>query len=657
MSQAQFQQATHYLQNGQVEQAEKLCQEVLTRDPDDINFLALLGMISTLLGKIELAIELLNHAIRQAPEFTRAHKDISRAYVAADRLDDAIGHLKIVLEREPEIDENYQALATVLYRAGRGKEADEVMEKLFVVNPHKGKLAKAGELFKQGKYKKAEKLAREVLREDPESIDAPRMLAKLALQANLNQEAEKVLKEIIEKAPGLHEAYLELTKALREQDKFDEAVEYAKQAIRLRPDHFQSYMVLASLLAAGARTIEAIDAYRACLELRKNNPNVYLGYGHVLKTAGKVDEGIQAYRDAIRVKQDNGEAYWSLANLKTYRFSEEERHTMEALLENKELEEENRVHILFSLAKYHEDNGNYENAFSCYDQANQIQRMRISYDPVETEVLHEQIKATFTKSFLEEKQDVGNPDPAPIFIVGLPRSGSTLIEQILSSHSQVDGTSELPDLSKVVMTLNRGRDAKGYPAGVVELSDQEFYDLGAQYIESTQRVRRGAAFFTDKMPNNFPTIGLLSLILPNAKIINARRDPVDSCLGCYKQHFARGQTFTYDLVELGEFYLEYHALMEYWHSVLPGRILDVQYEDMVADQEGQTRRLLEYCGLPFEDACLNFHETDRPVRTASSEQVRQPIYRSSVQTWRRFEQHLQPLIEILEPILSPQESS
>ena len=640
-----------YLQARQTEKAEQVCQAVLKDDPNDINFLALLGMISTLLGKIDLAIELLSHAIRLAPEFTRAHMDLSRAYVAADRLDDAIGHLKIVLQREPQNEEAYQALASTLYRAGRGKEADEVMESLFEVNPHKGKLALAGELFQQGSYKKAEKLAREVLREDPESIDASRMLAKLALQANLYEEAERILKEIINKAPALHEAYLEITRALREQDKFDEAVEYAKQAIKLKPDHFQSYMILASLLAAGARTLEAIDAYRACLELRKNNPNVYLGYGHVLKTAGRIDEGIQAYKNAIDVKHDNGEAYWSLANLKTYKFSTAEKDTMQELLNGNELDEENRVHILFSLAKYFEDNKDYEQSFSCYDEANKTQRMRISYDPVETEVLHEQIKNTFTQSFLEEKTNVGNPDPAPIFIVGLPRSGSTLIEQILSSHSLVDGTSELPDLSKVVMSMNRGRSGKGYPAGVIELEDKEFFELGTQYIESTRRVRRDAPYFTDKMPNNFPTIGLLSLILPNAKIINARRHPLDSCLGCYKQHFARGQTFTYDLVELGEFYLEYQALMDYWHSVLPGRILDVQYEDMVADQEKQTRRLLDYCGLDFEDACLNFHETDRPVRTASSEQVRQPIYNSSLKTWKRFEDNLGPLLEILEPIL------
>jgi hypothetical protein len=279
--------------------------------------------------------------------------------------------------------------------------------------------------------------------------------------------------------------------------------------------------------------------------------------------------------------------------------------------------------------------------------------MLINYDPVQTEVLHQDIKATFTQEFLDQKKNIGNQDPSPIFIVGLPRSGSTLIEQILSSHSQVDGTSELPDLSKVVMSINKRNKGKGpgYPTAVTELEDEEFYKLGTQYIESTQRVRRGAPYFTDKMPNNFPTIGFLSLFLPNAKVINSIRHPIDSCLGCYKQHFARGQTFTYDLVELGEFYLEYHKLMQYWHAVLPGKVLDVQYEEMVSDQENQTRRLLEYCGLPWEDACLNFHETDRPVRTASSEQVRQPIYSTSLDRWKKYESHLQPLIEILEPIL------
>jgi tetratricopeptide (TPR) repeat protein len=650
-SRRKFDRALSLLELKKIGEAEAVCRKVIYVDADNVNFLALLGTISILKREPAQAIDFLKQAVAIEPDFAKAQTDLGNAYLFTNDYENAVVHLRRSIEIEPENETAFYGLADALLHTGRGKEADEVLEKAFLLNPDKGKLAKAGEYIQQNKHKAAEKLTREVLRRNPENVDAMRMLAKLAMQANIFKEAEKLLRRVIELVPALHGTYLDLAQCLREQDKYDEAVEYAKKAIRLRPDKAQSYSVLASLLAAGSRTHEAIEAYKACLEFRKDSSNIYLGYGHVLKTAGKQNEGIKAYKDAIRVKAHNGEAYWSLANLKTYPFSDDEIIEMESILDDKDLDDENRVHFLFSLAKAYEDQKNYEKAFHYYNEGNTTQRMHISYDPVQTEVLHEDIKKVFTREFLSSKKNLGNPDPSPIFIVGLPRSGSTLIEQILSSHSQVDGTSELPDLSKVVMSLNKQRRAKGYPSAVAELEDEEFYQLGSKYIESTKRVRRGAPYFTDKMPNNFPTIGFLSLFLPNARVINAMRHPLDSCMGCYKQHFARGQTFTYDLMELGEFYLEYHSIMQYWHSVLPGKILDVQYELMVTDQEAQTRRLLEYCGLPWEDACLNFHETDRPVRTASSEQVRQPIYESSLNTWCRYESHLQDLIEILKPVL------
>ncbi|MFB3100722.1 MAG: sulfotransferase, partial [Gammaproteobacteria bacterium] len=286
-------------------------------------------------------------------------------------------------------------------------------------------------------------------------------------------------------------------------------------------------------------------------------------------------------------------------------------------------------------------------------EGNSKRRMQEVYDPVETEVVNDMIIDVFSKGLLEKNADAGNADPSPIFIIGLPRSGSTLIEQILASHSLVEGTSELPYVTRITKSLNRNRaDGINYPKAVAELYDRHFVAMGQDYINFCQMHRtEGKQHFIDKNPNNFPAVGFIHLTLPNAKIIDARRHPMDACFSCYRQLFAKGQPFTYDLTDIGEYYLQYRRMMDYWHEVLPGRVLTVQYEEVVTDFENQVRRLLEYCGLPFEEGCLNYYDTDRPVRTASSEQVRQPIYTQSLGRWRYYEQHLDELKEILDPLL------
>jgi hypothetical protein len=311
------------------------------------------------------------------------------------------------------------------------------------------------------------------------------------------------------------------------------------------------------------------------------------------------------------------------------------------------------VQFSFALAKASEDRGDYARAFELYARGNRTRRALEDYDPVQTEVINERIIKVFDAGFMARHAGCGHPDPAPIFVVGLPRSGSTLIEQILASHSAVDATHELPEVGRLIGRINRNRnDRITYPEAVRNFDDEAWAALGRSYIEETRQHRRDAPRFIDKNPNNFASIGLLSLALPNARFINTRRHPLDTCLSCYKQLFARGQPFTYDLVELGEYYLQYARMMAHWHAVLPGRVLDVQYESVVADQGGQTRRLLEFCGLPWEDACLRYYETERAIRTASSEQVRRPIYTDSVGLWRHYRLELAELIEILEPVLS-----
>jgi hypothetical protein len=310
-----------------------------------------------------------------------------------------------------------------------------------------------------------------------------------------------------------------------------------------------------------------------------------------------------------------------------------------------------RVHFAFSLGKAYEDLKEYDLAFEHYAMANQLHRDTIAYDPVQTGIAHERMRDVFSREFFSGGNTASRcQDADPIFILGLPRSGSTLLEQILASHSQVDGTSELTDISMIAQGLSQPRSGQVFPQCMLELSEEAIRALGQQYLDQTRRHRQDAPFFTDKMPNNFAYVGFIKTILPNAKIIDARRHPMDSCFGCFKQHFAKGQTFTYDLFELGEFYLEYCQLMDHWDAVLPGQVLRVQYEEVVADLETQVRRILAFCDLPFEEECIHFHETKRAVRTASSEQVRQPIYAGSVQTWKRYGAHLDGLKEILEPV-------
>jgi tetratricopeptide (TPR) repeat protein len=394
------------------------------------------------------------------------------------------------------------------------------------------------------------------------------------------------------------------------------------------------------------------------LALRPKHAGAMLGLGHVLKTVGRQKEAIEAYRNCIQQKPHNGEIYWSLANLKTYRLTDDDIREMESMVAGRddldeEVSEQSRVNFLFALAKAYEDRGNFEQAWAYYKEGNSSQRSLENYDPVRTEFMNDEIIEVFNRDFLAANTGLGHPSAEPIFVVGLPRSGSTLIEQILASHSQVEGTSELHYAGLVATSLNRNRaDGVNYPQAVHELRGEHFKRLGADYLEYAQIHRvEGKPFFIDKMPNNFPTIGFLHLILPHAKIIDARRYPLDSCLSCYRQLFARGQSFTYDLTDIGEYFLQYQRMMDHWHEVLPGRCLTVQYEDVVTDFENQVRRLLEYCELPWEDACIHFHETERPVRTASSEQVRQPVYSKSINFWRNHEEYLAELIEVLEPAL------
>jgi tetratricopeptide (TPR) repeat protein len=399
---------------------------------------------------------------------------------------------------------------------------------------------------------------------------------------------------------------------------------------------------------------KALQLFDKILTKIPGDPVTLTSKGHALKTCGKTQEAVASYRDATQSSSAYGEAWHSLANLKTVKFSDTDITKMLAQLENDELKFMDRVYINFTLGKAFEDAEKFDQAFSHYAAGNKAKKAQTRYVAAQMTDEFEHQKKVFTKEFVSNRKNVGHSAADPIFVVGLPRAGSTLLEQILSSHSQVDGTLELPNVLALVNDLRRGGNMTGdnlYPSILKTLDTDKYREFGEAYIRDTQVHRQSAPFFIDKMPNNFRHIGLIKLMLPNAKIIDARRHPMGCCFSGYKQLFAEGQAFSYDLSDAGQYYRDYQSLMDTWQSVFPGQILHVQYEDVVNDFEAQVRRILDYCGLPFEEACLSFYKTERAVRTPSSEQVRQPIYRGGIDQWKNFEAHLEPLKKSLGSVL------
>jgi len=377
-------------------------------------------------------------------------------------------------------------------------------------------------------------------------------------------------------------------------------------------------------------------------------------YGHVLKTIGQQQKAIEAYRQAIGLQPSFGDAWWSLANLKTVRFDDDDIDAMRTEIGKNTCSREDYLHLCFALGKALEGRKQYDESFHYYQLGNSVKEKASGYEADNTENSVQRLKVVCDKELFAATEGQGCQAPDPIFIVGLPRSGSTLLEQILASHSQVDGTKELPFILAIVRRLGgkkKRSEMSRYPDILTELSASQLSDFGQEYIDRCRIQRETAPFFIDKMPNNFLHVGLIHLILPNAKIIDARRHPMASCFSCYTQHFARGQSFTYGLSNIGRYYRDYVELMDHWDQVLPGKVLRVQYEDVVADTEAQVRRMLDHCGLPFEAECLQFHQTERPVRTASSEQVRQPIYSGALEHWRNYDTHLDELKQSLGPVL------
>ncbi|HYE27864.1 MAG TPA: sulfotransferase [Allosphingosinicella sp.] len=507
----------------------------------------------------------------------------------------------------------------------------------------------------EGRLAVAERLLRPHLKERPTDIAAIRMMAELAGRLGRYRDSENLLRRALELAPGFTAARANLATVLYRQNRPAEAIETLDALLDGEPANPAHQNLKAAALGRIGGYDEAIGLYEQVLARFPDQAKVWMSYGHVLKTVGRQGDSVAAYRRAIAIQPTLGEAWWSLANLKTVALTAADRAAMAAALDSPGLGEEDRFHLHFALGKALEDEGEAAPAFAHYAEGNRRRRAAIDYDADETDRHVERSIALFTPAFLAERAGLGCAAPDPIFILGMPRAGSTLIEQILASHSRVEGTMELPDIPALARRLGGRKlrsDPTAYPECLAALGRAELSALGEEYLETTRIQRKtGKPFFIDKMPNNWAHAGFIHLILPNAKIVDARRRPLACAFSNFKQHFARGQGFTYDQAELGRYYRAYVRLMAHVDSVLPGRVHRVIYERMVEDPESEVRRLLDHLGLEFEPACLRFHETERAVRTASSEQVRRPINREGLDQWRAFEPWLGPLKAALGPVL------
>jgi tetratricopeptide (TPR) repeat protein len=566
------------------------------------------------------------------------------ALAAQNRLTEAIEPLKTLVAAEPQHRAAWRDLGDLYTALGDAKAADAAYMRHVAASAGDRAMIEAGGALYENRLADAERLIRAVLKAHPTDVGAIRMLAEIAARLERYDQAEMLLRRALELAPSFDAARANLAIVLHRQNRLVEARGELEALLARDPKNASHRNQYAAVLARLGETDTAISEYREVLNVVTDQPKVWMSYGHTLKTAGHRAEAEQAYRESVRLQPGLGEAWWSLANLKTFRFSDDDIAVMQGQLARTDLGDSDRFHLDFALGKAFEDRKRYKDSFLHYAAANQCRRNGIDYDANQITANKDRLKSILTAEFFAARAGQGCPKPDPIFIVGLPRSGSTLLEQILASHSQVEGTMELPDIFAMIGKLRGEQNTPFYPDVIERLTPADLQMLGEDYLERTRIHRKlGRPLFIDKMPNNFLQIGFIHLILPNAKIIDARRHPMACGFSCFKQHFARGQAFSYSLEDIGRYYADYVDLMAHFDRVLQGRIVRVQYEALVTDFEANVRQLLAACGLPFEEDCLRYYQNDRIVRTASSEQVRMPIFSEGLEQWRAYEEWLEPL--------------
>jgi predicted Zn-dependent protease len=636
--------------------AEQQAREILKAVPAHPYARLILGAAHRITGRTQAALAVLEPLATEQPRAAPVHLELGAALGEAGRAAEAVTALRRALSIKSDSPDGWRLLADQLDAQGDATGADQARARFLQTANQDPRLMDAAAALVKSDVARAEERLRMHLEGHPSDVAALRMLAEAVARQQRYHEAQQLLERCLELAPSFDAARHNYALVLNRQSKADQALPEVERLLGKEPRNPGYRNLKAAVLANLGDYLGSIRIYEAVLREFPQQPKVWMSYGHSLKTTGRPADSIAAYRRAIALEPTLGEAWWSVANLKTFRFSDDDVSALRTALAREDLGDEDRLHFEFALAKALEDAASWEESFAHYLRGNALRRESHPYSADHNSRFVRRSQELFTTEFFAARAGSGLAAPDPIFVVGLPRSGSTLIEQILASHSQVEGTMELPDIPMIARDLAARDDSDAQGAffeAVAALTPAELHELGERYLARTRNLRRSAApFFIDKMPNNCLYVGLIQLILPRARIIDARRHPLGCCLSCFKQHFARGQSFTYDLEDLGRYYRDYLALMAHFDAVLPGRILRVFYESMIEDTEAQVRRLLDHCGLPFEEACLHFYENARAVRTASSEQVRQPIFRDALEHWRHYEPWLGPLKAALGPALT-----
>ena len=633
-----FDNAIKLLNDNNLKESIEQLEEILKIHPNHKTSLSLLSDIYIKLNKPNEALNYVNKVLK----IDKTHKNIlEKKYKISLYIGDESSAFKTLLllnKSHPSIN-TARELSNYYLKHDDEEKSDEVIQSFFESDKSYSELYKGIRHVKAGRFKLAEESYKKVLKKDNNNIDALRLLGLLAFKNKNYSVAENLFIRAIKLDQHFHLLWDNLAKVYRIQNKLEKSKKAFKNLIELDPYNLEALVALGTIYVKLADYEEGIRTYQKVLSLRDNNPRVFLSMGHALKTVGRRKECEDAYLKAIELYPLCGEGYWSLANLKTYKFSDKQISLMENSLKDN-IQEQEKIQMLFALGKAHESKSDYKKSFEFYEKGNWMQRKIVDYNAQENANNVDSIIDFFKKNKKNIDFKSGYDAKDPIFILGLPRAGSTLLEQILSSHSRIEGTQELHNIMTIGRRIKSLDDSENYLNNLLDLNSESIKMYGKMFIDETKWARNDKDFFIDKMPNNFPHIGLIKMILPNAKIIDARRNPMDGCFSCFKQYFAKGQHFTYDLDDIARYYKDYERLMDFWNNYFPKSIHTVLYENVINNPEGEVRKMLDYLELPFEESCMNFYKSARPVKTASSEQVRQPIYKSALNYWKNFEDDL-----------------
>jgi tetratricopeptide (TPR) repeat protein len=651
---ASIEQAVHRLralqQAQRYDEALHAAEALAETAPDNREVLYSIAISQRFLRQIPAALATLDRLEQLHPLFSRLYQERGHCYVSLKDAPRAIEAFLRGVNINPALPASWRMLEGLYRITGQPDNAATAAAHVATLKQLPPEVVTARGLFADGDLAPAEMIIRAFLLKHGNHVEAMRLLARIGHKSQVLDDAELLLEAVLELAPDYQAARYDYAQVLLDRHKYALARQQLEQLLKLEPSDPRYRTLYATACVGLGEHDRAIELYRALLHNSPQPAELHLSIAHALKTQGRRDEAVAEYRTAAGARPNFGDAYWSLANLKTYRFADDEIARMRESESAAGIAPVDRYHLCFALGKALEDRGEYAQSWQHYERGNALRHAELRYRPEIIETNTRQQIEVCTAQFFASRQGVGSPSDEPIFIIGLPRSGSTLLEQILASHSQVEGTQELSDIPRIALEL-RGRAPDlahpRYPAVLADLEPEEFRRLGERYLADTRIYRTGKPRFIDKMPNNFRHLGLLHLMLPNARIIDARREPMACCFSNLKQLFASGQEFTYSIEDIARYYRTYLDLMAHWDRVLPGRVLRVWHEDVVEDLESNVRRVLDFCGLQFEARCVEFHKTERSVRTASSEQVRQPIFREGLDQWRHFEPWLGPLRDAL----------